>query len=119
MGETGEPGTQVDVDVRLRASPQEARAFLSRLATDDAFRLEVEQNPAVLEQFGLAVPQHLVPEKIVLPPRWMIEDLLSRIDDPFAPGGGRAPVGFMIYVMVVAWAGPAPASQDAAGPPGG
>ena len=103
--------------IHLQITGDRAHAWelLHRLATDEAFYHHVKENPQELfgEQ-GCGVPGQLVPEApIDLPPRSQIQDFLDQIDDPFVESA-RPPVGMAsVYMLAIAWGGPAPP-----GPPG-
>ena len=112
-------GSSEPITVQIPTDRAKAWEFLHKLATDEAFYREVEENPGLLlAEQGLVVGNLAPPECIKLPPRWQIEDLLSRADDPFKDGA-KPPLGFAVYMMAIAWAGPAPPDgRPPAGRPG-
>ena|SRR5215211_1004876 len=66
-------------NVRITISDEDAQKFLERLATDDDFRAELEQNPAaVLRDHGIELLQpENVPETVTLPPKDDIDAYLA------------------------------------------
>jgi hypothetical protein len=108
------------ITIEIPTDRAKAWEFLHRLATDEDFYREVKKNPALLfgSEQGIGMPPNLIPEQeIDLPPRWQIQDLLDRADDPFAPGA-KPPIGFAVYMMSIAWGGPAPRSPPPDGADG-
>lgn len=96
------------IEVRVPADWQSARDFLKRLSEDDAFREQIEQgNLQGLVEYGIEIefPEGLAPEtlRLKLPPKWQIEDLLSRTDT--FGDKPTAPLGHSIYVVVLPYAG--------------
>lgn len=104
------------IHVQITGDRAQAWELLHRLATDEAFYHHVKEHPEELfgEQ-GIGVPGNLLPEGPVdLPTRSQIQDFLDQIDDPFADSA-QSPVGMTgVYMLAIAWAGPAPP-----GPPSG
>ena len=54
--------------VEIRISPRQAKELADRLINDTDFRERLAQNPnAELSQYGISVPQVLLPERVELP----------------------------------------------------
>lgn len=56
--------------LRIDTSKDRAMEFVSRLADDDDFRAELQADPRkVLWDYGVEVPDELIPSEVVLPPK--------------------------------------------------
>jgi hypothetical protein len=98
--------------IRVTATPQQALELLRKLASEDEYRTTFEAGaPQELLSYGIELPPELAGKRFKLPPKWMLEDLLSRIDDPFGEGTTGV-LGWIIYTMVLPWAGPPPNGDD-------
>jgi|JI102314A2RNA_FD_contig_31_7327561_length_903_multi_5_in_0_out_0_1 putative modified peptide len=89
----------------VSADPQNVYRFLQRLATDDAFRAQVEQDPdATLKASGivLSVPPHT----IKLPPKADLQALLANAGTSSAttvtPQAGAHFVAFVAFLAFLA-----------------
>ncbi len=61
----------------VSADPQAVLQFMQKLATDDAFRAQLERDPAnVLAQCGITLSD--VPASIKLPPKAHFQDALAK-----------------------------------------
>jgi putative modified peptide len=88
-------------NVRITISDEDARKFLERLATDDDFRAELEQNPAaLLRDHGIELQPENVPETVKLPPKDEIEAYLVPTRTR-QPEGVHGWLGFAILYYVL------------------
>jgi hypothetical protein len=98
--------------IQIPSDRKKAWSILHRLATDEEYYRKVKKHPELIfgTEEGIGLPPALVPPEqtpIDLPPRWQIQDLLDRADDPFAEGA-KPPIGFAVFMMSIAWGGPTP-----------
>ena len=96
------------ITVQITLSAGAARELLVQLATDDAAREEFETGShESLVGGGITIqfPESIAPPpKFKLPPKWQLEDLLSRLDDPWG-AEARVPLGHAVYVLVLPFGG--------------
>ncbi len=83
------------ITITLRTTESQAHELLSRLAEDEAFRSEVEKDPAgVLTRYGIEIsPPDAIPESAQLASKESISALLESMregDDPFGRVGNNA-----------------------------
>jgi putative modified peptide len=87
-------------NARITISDEEAHKFLDRLATDDDFRAELEQNPgAILRDHGIELDAENVPETVTLPPKDDIEAFLAPLKARMI--GQHGYLGFAILYWVL------------------
>lgn len=56
---------------------------MERLAADDDFRAQLEENPrAVLADYGIDVPEELVPSQVQLPAKDEVEQIRGVLSQP-------------------------------------
>lgn len=82
-----------DFEYSVRTTREQARTFLEKLARDDDFRTEFEHDPrAAFEEYGITIPQSLIPERVVAPPKHYLEEALWVIYlEELESAGMRAP----------------------------
>jgi hypothetical protein len=90
--------------LRIDTSKDRAMEFVSRLAEDDDFRAELQADPRkVLWDYGVEVPDELIPSEVVLPPKEDVNALLAGDHDAL----GLFPVGphmlFPVFVCFFAF----------------
>jgi hypothetical protein len=100
------------IDVRITLSAGQAHALLQELATDDDARDAFEHgthNALVTGGIEIHFPEEFQgqPSKLKLPPKWQLEDLLNRLEDPWSDET-RVPLGHSIYMLVLPYGGPMP-----------
>ena len=94
--ETPGPGQFAHITI----AEDDALAFLDRLANDDDFRAEVEQNPgAVLRAHGIALDAANIPETVTLPPKAEIAEFVEREQTKRA--AARNVLGYAIFYYVL------------------
>jgi hypothetical protein len=84
-----EDKAQIGIDI----TQEQAVEFLQRLATDDDFRARFEnQTQDLLREYGIDVPDDLMPTEVHAPPRGLLLEALQEIGVspptlvPFLPG---------------------------------
>ena len=111
-----EADIEAAVTFKQEKDREKAAEFLRRLEEEDGYREKVEANPeAELATAGLTVPQGLLPKgrELRLPSKPEIHKLreeLGALGDPFGEAA-RPSLGFIIYAVVVGWAGTTQASE--------
>jgi len=82
-----------DFEFSIRMSREQARTFLEKLARDDTFRTQFEEDPqAAFEEHGITIPQELIPEHVVAPPKHYLEEALWLIHlDDLESAGMKVP----------------------------
>jgi hypothetical protein len=77
----------------VNISRDQAREFLERLAHDDDFRNEFEDDAqAVLGKYGITIPASAVPRTVKAPPRHYLEEVLWALHlDEVASAGVHVP----------------------------
>jgi len=66
--------------------------FLHRLATDDDFRAQLEEDPeSVLSEYGLSLPEGLEPSDVRLPPADALVQVLAVFDPDVDLGSSLRP----------------------------
>lgn len=100
MGKKDSPTVRISSELM----PREAIEFLQRLAFDDDFRSDLQRRPkATLRRFKINIPDELIPDDIVLPPK---DDLRVAVesasmgDDLVMP----APVAAVFWVFLAFFA---------------
>lgn len=74
-------GDSSPFDVSFRLSPDQARAFVERVTSDDDFRAALTDDPGrVLAEFGIDVPPELLPEQVSLPSKHELEAIHQVFD---------------------------------------
>jgi hypothetical protein len=77
-----EDGERQTVQITMSITPDEARDFLERLASDDEFRERLEASPReVLSEYHIVVPQEAIPDPLILPPKEEVESVVAEIDE--------------------------------------
>lgn len=87
--------TEDEITITLRITEEQAYELLNRLARDDEFRHEVEQDPTgVLARYGIEIsPPEAIPQSAELASKDSIAELLDSMgegDDPFGRVRDRA-----------------------------
>jgi hypothetical protein len=93
------------IKIRVDLDPAKAREFLERAAGNEY--QAINRNLAnELRDIGFEIPEGKL-EDARLPPQPELQRLLKDLEegDPFAPGA-RPSLGFILFVIVVGWAGP-------------
>ncbi|HKH30300.1 MAG TPA: NHLP-related RiPP peptide [Gaiellaceae bacterium] len=94
--ETPGPGQFAHITI----GESDALDFLDRLATDDAFRDEVAQNPGgVLLAHGIALDAANIPETVTLASKEEIAEFVER--ERRKKAGARNVLGFAIFYYVL------------------
>jgi hypothetical protein len=73
------PNDLLDTKISISVTPTEAHQFLTRLIEDDAFRDELEKNPAgVLAEHHISLPLDQLPGLVVVPSKDSIRASLHK-----------------------------------------
>lgn len=67
--------------VHISLTPEQAREFVQALAEDDEFRDRLSEQPLeTLADYGIQIPQEMIPSEIVLPSKDEAREALNSID---------------------------------------
>jgi hypothetical protein len=95
--------------IQINTTPQKARELLERLATSDDYRKTFSDDVVgELEKYGFRIDGSLVPDRVVLPPKHELEEVLYHVaqwDDTGRSPSLDPPLGYLVFVVTFGFQG--------------